>query len=502
MEYIELKSREVIHCRSEQNIKTLLYSGMVLCIWDETRHSGGMVHFPDSLGKKDEENLLKLLREFKRSGSTQKDLRLKIVGNNISETVKDTVLHTLGNFNLQAVNEEYGQENGKEIVFNSKIGSVKFRPIRDQEEYTTRFDQPEEVHVAENTVQDLQKKIKVLIVDDAKTIRIMLRKIVEKDPNCIVVGEAENPIIAKEIIESKKPDVVTLDIHMPEMDGLSFLETYLSKKNIHTIIISNLAESGSKLFYRSLELGAFDCLKKPSIRNMDSESQDIIDLIKAAYHSHKKIDSLEMKEPDIVKIRSSEILNSSLIVIGASTGGPVAINKLLARMPRNIPPIVIVQHIPKEFSKLMADRLDSETVYNVEEAKNSRILKNNCVYIAPGGIHLKLKDSKQGVMIELVDDEPYNHFKPSVDFFFHSVAKLKNKNIVSVILTGMGDDGARGLLDLKNEGCYTIAQDEGSCLVFGMPKEAIAMGAACEVTSLNNIPYTIVRAFNKIAKSA
>ena len=344
-------------------------------------------------------------------------------------------------------------------------------------------------------------KIKVLIVDDSALIRSVMREIIGSQPDMEVVGVAPDPIIARELIKQTNPDVLTLDVEMPRMDGLDFLEKLMRLRPMPVVMVSSLTERGSEITLRALELGAIDFVTKPKISiqsGMQEYADMIADKIRAASKARVKARALRAAEQGHVpgdvlpQIRNPLTSSEKLIIIGASTGGTEAIKEFLIRMPSDCPGILITQHMPEGFTRSFAQRLNNLCKISVVEAAgNERVLPGHA-YIAPGHSHLKLVRSGANYMTQLDQGPPVNRHRPSVDVLFQSAAACAGKNAVGVILTGMGKDGAQGMLEMKGAGAYNFAQDEASCVVFGMPREAIAIGAAHEVLSLQAMPGRVL----------
>ena len=337
---------------------------------------------------------------------------------------------------------------------------------------------------------------KVLIIDDSAMVRKILTQEISRDSSLKVVGSAPDPYIGRDMIVELQPDVIILDVEMPRMDGLTFLEKLMKHYPLPVIILSSLAKQGGDVALRALELGATEVLCKPSASySIGDMSHQLIDKIKAV----SCIDVKRLKEKAPITI-SKPVNNLSMIkttnqiiAIGASTGGTEALKQLLTALPANIPPIVIVQHMPQYFTKSFAERLNTMCPFEVKEAEDKELVTPGKALIAPGNYHMLLKRSGASYFVEIKNGPLVHHQRPAVDILFKSVAQYAGKNAIGVILTGMGKDGAEGLLDMKNQGAYTIAQDEASCIVFGMPKEAINMGAVMEVKPLSKIPQTLVK---------
>lgn len=334
-------------------------------------------------------------------------------------------------------------------------------------------------------------KKKILIVDDSITIQKLLKNIINQSSLMEVVAVASCPSEARKILEADAIDLVTLDIHMPEMNGIDFLKTYLKTTKVKVVMISAVSLSEGPLVLEALSNGAITYIQKPQMDNIEQCKAEIIEKIEGAFAAKQA----ENSEAAFSGFFSH---NNGLIAIGSSTGGTQALEAILTRFPAQVPPILIVQHIPAIFSKALADRLNTLCQFTVCEAEDNCEVLPNFAYIAPGGKQMSLKMKNQKYYLQINDDPPKNRFKPSVDYFFESLSLLNVKNLVGVILTGMGKDGAQGLLGLKNKGALTIAQDEKSSVVFGMPREAIRLGAATAIVSLSNIPKEIVKNFNQL----
>lgn len=342
----------------------------------------------------------------------------------------------------------------------------------------------------------MNKTIKVLIIDDSPMIRKILTRELVKDPEIEVVGNAPDPYIGRDKIFHLEPDVLLLDIEMPRMDGLTFLEKLMSHYPMPVIIVSSLAKEGCSVAMKALELGAVDILAKPeSSSEVHEISEQLIIKIKAAAKVRKfqKPDtSITKQKIDIPPMVTRP--TNKVIAIGASTGGTEAIKEVLINLPGKMPPILIVQHMPAHFTKAFADRLNGLCEMEVKEAENGDLATVGRVLIAPGNKHMVLGRINGQYFVEVKDGPMVYHQRPSVEILFQSVAEVAGLNSIGVIMTGMGQDGAKGLLEMKNAGALTIAQDEASCVVFGMPKEAIGIGAAMKVVPLEKISSTIIEA--------
>ncbi|WP_116474198.1 protein-glutamate methylesterase/protein-glutamine glutaminase [Zobellella maritima] len=328
-------------------------------------------------------------------------------------------------------------------------------------------------------------KIKVLCVDDSALIRDLLREIINGQRDMEVVAVAPDPLVARDLIKRHQPDVLTLDVEMPRMDGLDFLERLMRLRPMPVLMVSSLTRDGSDATLRALELGAVDFVPKPllGIRSGMLEYAELIaDKIRIAARSRPR-----RAHPAPSALQAPLISSEKLLIIGASTGGTEAIRNLLEPLPANSPGILIAQHMPGGFTRSFAERLDRLCRITVKEAEDGERILPGHAYIAPGDAHLRLARCGANYMVSLDWGEPVNRHRPSVDVLFRSAAKQAGRNALGVILTGMGKDGAAGLLEMRRAGARTLAQDEASCVVFGMPREAIALGAADEVVPLEQM---------------
>jgi len=340
-------------------------------------------------------------------------------------------------------------------------------------------------------------KTKVLIVDDSALIRSVMSEIVNSQPDLEVVATAPDPLVARDLIKKHNPDVLTLDVEMPKMDGLDFLEKLMRLRPMPVLMVSSLTERGSEITMRALELGAVDFVTKPKISiqtGMRDYAEMIAEKIRAAARARIAPRSVTPKvaSAPLAALRSPLISSEKLIIIGASTGGTEAIREFLMQMPSDCPGILIAQHMPEGFTSSFAKRLDALCKISVvESAGNERVLPGHA-YIAPGHSHLLLTRSGANYMTRIEQSPPVNRHRPSVDVLFRSAAQAAGKNAVGVILTGMGKDGAAGMLEMREAGAHNFAQDEASCVVFGMPREAIALGAAHEIGPLHGLPRMVL----------
>jgi len=335
--------------------------------------------------------------------------------------------------------------------------------------------------------------LKVLIVDDSALVRKVFTRELSKAADIQVIGTAHDPYIARDMIVELKPDVITLDIEMPRMDGLTFLEKLMRYYPLPVVVVSSLAKEGGEVALKAIELGAVDVVAKPSASySVGDMGPQLIQKVRAA--GCISINSLTNK-PVYTRSQNNALIKTSskVIAIGASTGGTEAIKAVLSSLPANMPPILIVQHMPPAFIKAFAARLNQFCLLEVKEAIHGESVTNGKVLISPGDKHMELRRSGASYFVEL-NSEPYVHYqRPSVEVLFESVSQYAGSNSIGVLLTGMGKDGAQGLLSMKKAGAYTIAQNEQSSVVFGMPKEAILLGGASTIAHLNDIASILVR---------
>ena len=339
-------------------------------------------------------------------------------------------------------------------------------------------------------------RIKVLIVDDSAVVRKIFSETLSREEDIEVVGTAPDPFAARDKIVQLKPDVITLDIEMPRMDGLTFLKKLMQYYPMPVIVVSSLTPKGSKTALEALENGAVEVLAKAegsySVGDMGAH---LIEKIRMAARAKvSRPFKAPASAPSFAAAHSPALAETTrkLIAVGASTGGTEAIKEVLMRMPPNIPGMVIVQHMPAQFTASFAERLDSLCPIRVREAKDGDSVLNGQALIAPGNFHMILKRSGTRYFVSIKEGPMVHHQRPAVDVLFNSVAKVAGSNAIGVILTGMGADGAQGMREMKQAGAKTIAQDEGSCVVFGMPKEAIKLGSVDRVVPLDRISQEII----------
>ncbi|UCV09362.1 protein-glutamate methylesterase/protein-glutamine glutaminase [Dechloromonas denitrificans] len=357
----------------------------------------------------------------------------------------------------------------------------------------------------------MSNKIKVMIVDDSALVRQVVTQAISKDPTIEVIATAQDPVYALEKMKARWPDVLVLDIEMPRMDGLTFLKKIMAEHPTPVIICSSLAERGAQVSMEALAAGAVCIITKPKMdlkSFLQDSTNDILSAIKAAARANigaLRRQTMHPSTPGIPpRIPVEAVLPSShrgatmysttdkLVAIGTSTGGTQALEAVLTRLPAVCTGIVIVQHMPEKFTAMFASRLNGLCQLEVCEARDGDRVRSGLALIAPGGRHMMVKRSGAQYYVEVKDGPLVNRHKPSVDVLFRSVAQVAGKNALGIIMTGMGDDGARGLKEMRESGASTIAEDESTCVVFGMPKEAIKLDAADRIIPLDQIPHEII----------
>ena len=347
------------------------------------------------------------------------------------------------------------------------------------------------------------QKIKVMIVDDSAVVRQVLSAVLETDAAIEVIGVAADPVFAMEKMERAWPDVLVLDVEMPRMDGITFLRKIMARRPTPVVICSTLTEKGAETTLQALAAGAVSIVTKPKSgmkTYLQDAGDDLVHAIKAAARANLKClapapaarPGAAVPEPALpAKITAMARTTDAVVAIGTSTGGTQALELVLAALPRVCPGIVIVQHMPEKFTEAFARRLDSLCRIEVAEARNGERVLPGRALIAPGGRHMQLVRSGAQYHVEVLDGPPVSRHRPSVDVLFRSTARYAGANALGIIMTGMGSDGARGLKEMRDAGAHTIAQDEASCVVYGMPKEAVRMGAAESIIPLSEIAAAI-----------
>lgn len=356
-----------------------------------------------------------------------------------------------------------------------------------------------------NSTRSPASQIKVLVVDDSAVVRNVLTEILHSASGIDVIGAVADPIFAMKRMEQAWPDVIVLDIEMPRMDGLTFLRKIMTERPTPVVICSTLTEKGADTTFQAMNAGAVSIITKPKLglKNfLEDSSNDVVDAVRAAASARiqnvksfrHSAEAVEQVTPASQRKASSSLLSTTqkFVAIGTSTGGTQALERIFMALPSVCPGIVVVQHMPEKFTAMFAQRLNTLCRIEVREAKTGDRVLPGLALIAPGGRHMTILKSGAHYTVKIMDGPPVNRHKPSVDVLFRSVAGCAGKNAAGFILTGMGDDGARGLKVMRDAGSYTVAQDESSCVVFGMPKEAIALGAAESVIPLAEMANEII----------
>jgi two-component system chemotaxis response regulator CheB len=348
------------------------------------------------------------------------------------------------------------------------------------------------------------KIIKVIVIDDSALMRGILSDVINKQRDMKVVAVASDPLVARQQIKSLNPDVLTLDVEMPRMDGLAFLEKLMQLRPMPVLMVSSLTEKGSDITLRALELGAVDFITKPKVeleKGMREYASLIAEKIRIAARArvnnlvrptHFSVGKKLTADAVLPVLQKPHLSTEKIIAIGASTGGTEALKEVLVNLPPDTPGILITQHMPEAFTRAFAQRLNGICRISVKEAEHGERILPGHAYVAPGNQHLLLARSGANYMVHLSDGPPVNRHRPSVDVLFRSMANLAGANALGVILTGMGADGAEGMLEMHRAGAHTIAQDERTCVVFGMPKEAIERGGVDDILPLHDIAHRIL----------
>lgn len=502
-----LKAGDVKLAKKGWYLETTLGSCIAVMIFDKRLKIGGMNHFvlPTSEQAVDDSDryrygdaaMIALLKKFKRAGSDPRDLVVKVAGgaamgsemnaaNSVGRENYKCARQILRKFGLEIESSAVGGFAGRRIRFDTGTGKILIQTTKGKM---------------------TGKVLRVLIVDDSKTTRVLLRKMIESDDNLVVAGEANDPVEAMKIIESEPIDVITLDVNMPKMDGITYLRDHFKHNKIPTVLVNEYDGGNVNQVFEAMSFGAVEHFSKSSMVNPEDAAPELQDKIKAAFVARVKDDqnSRRISKRSQLSISSHEA-QKYIIAIGASTGGTEAVSEIIAALPDYMPPIVTVIHIPPIFSHAYAERLDSITNLKVSEVQGQEVLEPGHVYVGQGGKHVKAIDHGGKIRLKLTDDPIMSGFRPSVDYLFQSLAQIKSKRIVAVILTGMGRDGAKHMKTLHDKAHYTIAQDEKSCVVYGMPREAVEAGGVTDVLPLNKIPDAICNAIqgqtSKFKKSA
>lgn len=461
---------------------------VAVCVYDHQLGCGGMA-VCSVIGAR--QILADLFKAFKGHGSLRTHLTVKVAGGgeigqkSSVEAQVDAFCRDLG---IPVKSRSTGGAFGRSIRLDTRNGEmlVKKNTDRPNSEQPTADSAAASVHV-----DGRAKKIRVLIVDDSPVIRSLFRKALGSEPDIDIFGLASDPMAAEKLMTVDVPDVITLDMQMPGMDGLTYIETHLAARKIPIIVVTGAGPSDGDLAFKALDAGALDFVEKPSAENMASFCRELAEKVRTASQINKA--KLTGSRSCIVKARPKQKVETDrVIVIGSSTGGTAALTNILTALGEEIPPILIVQHIPPVFSRLFAERLNSLVPFEVREASHHDQVLPGRVLIAPGGRQMKIKYFDKKLVVAVTDDPPVNKHAPSVDYLFDSVAEVLGGKAVAAILTGMGKDGAQGMLKLRQRGCPTIAQDEATSVVYGMPREAARVGAVDHILPLQDIPDFIV----------
>ena len=363
----------------------------------------------------------------------------------------------------------------------------------------------------------MANKIKVLIVDDSALVRQVVAQALASDPGIEVIGAASDPLFALQKMQSQWPDVLVIDIEMPRMDGITFLKKIMAERPTPVVVCSSLAEKGAQATFEALSAGAISIITKPKLglkSFLEDSSNDIVQAVRSAARANMRAvrQNATAASWPAPKLTADAMLSAAdnralvkttdqVVAIGTSTGGTQALEAVLTKLPATSLGILIVQHMPEKFTAMFAERLNGLCQIEVREARNGDRIIPGLALIAPGGRHMMLKRSGAQYVVEVADGPVVNRHKPSVDVLFRSVARFAGANALGIIMTGMGDDGARGMKEMHDTGARTIAQDEASCVVFGMPKEAIKLDAVDQVVALDQIPQAII-GFSKAGASS
>jgi len=517
---------KVIHVRSAEMgfsdqqavlFATVVGTGVTVCLWDKETKRGGMCHYSLPVANADSntayiakdygsEAIVALIRKFKQCGSQLQNIQARVLGGGdlqYGESMSDLqigrsnvaiAMCTLAEFDILVLGQSVGGAIGRQVQFNAVSGEVCFKAIhRDDFSDSLLRQQPAQHQVAK------KRQIKVLVIDPSIRMRNLLQAAIEQDDDLTVIAQASNIKAARAVIESQAVDVITLDLDSGDPQWLELIDSYMQSYQTPMLIITSLQQHGLEVVFKALSLGVFGYIDKSSLIEVQAK-------LKAAHQSKEYLQqtlSLAREQQGEQKSFTVPYQNSALVLLGASTGGVDALEVVLRQLPAATPPICIVQHIPQDYSGLLAKRLNEVCAVTVCEAADGVEVLNDHVYIAKGGRHLKVVQlGAKKLVLRLTDEEPNNGFKPSIDVLFESAKKVEGWNRVAVVLTGMGCDGAQGLLELKRHGVFTIVQNEASSVVYGMAKVATEMGAVCRTTSITGISTAIIEALDSGAKQS
>lgn len=487
-------------------VDTILGSCVSVCIFSVHKKVGGIIHYalPDrSYASETQRNELhfgdlaihSLVQKIRSLlGDSKTPLQAKIVGGgrvidhiHHSDSIGDLNIQvaekTLATLNIPVIGKNVGGDHGRKIYFYTDSGRLRVSALENHRTRAKSLPRP----------PVFLTKTKVFVVDDSKTIREMLSKILS-GPEMEVIGTAANPVEAEPLILKLKPDVITLDISMPLMDGVTFLERFLPKNSYPVVMISSISMEESNLVLRALEIGAVDYIQKPTFSDLQTQAEVIREkvLMASKIKVQRKAIAPETSKKTFAKTPSSHD-GSKIFFFGASTGGTEALKEVLVRLPADIPPILVVQHIPPVFSTAFANRLNELCPFEVKEAQDGDLVLPGRVLIAPGDYQMELQKKAGQFSVRVFAGEKTNRHRPSVDVLFNSAADLVGPNAIGLILTGMGEDGAKGLLKMRQAGARTLTQDESTCVVYGMPKAAVEIGASEEAHPLTKIPDILIK---------
>lgn len=440
-----------------------------------------------------------ILKKMKQVGATPKRIEVLVCGSE-GESFVLNVTKMLSRFGIEQIKtkETSVMSHNQDIVLDLDTKNFRYRLLTSDKLAKSPI-KGEREGLKDENVKSLKKSrvMKVLIVDDSVPIQKILQTMLKKDPSIEIVGVASNPLEAEELRLKHQPDIMTLDIHMPQKDGVTYLGEVMATDPMPVIMISDLNKNEASPVMRALELGAFDYIQKPSAKNLQDLSESLIAAVQAAFASRERIvkrfqrkkTSTKLRRTSEQNARSNGYANCPLMVIGSSTGGTEVIREMVPQIPSDVPPILVVQHMPEVFTAKFAESLNAIGSIRVIEATHNLSIERGTMYIAPGGRQMRLVRTKTDLLqIQLTDDPPMNRFKPSVDYLFQSIAELDLcRKTRAAILTGMGEDGARGMLKMHQAGAYTVAQNEDSCVVFGMPKAAIEFNSVDEVGDIDGV---------------
>lgn len=525
-EVVHLNIGELVIAGADHTVSTILGSCVSVCLFSKEKALGGIIHFalPTAPANLDPEDPAALrygdtaMRALFQAlvdelGGRKGDLVAKVVGGASGLSDAQHVVgpenirmaeKVLAEYGVPVVGRDVGGGVGRKVVFHPGTGRLRVAALDAPAEPPKRAVPAERSALGDARVVVERKpaKRRVLVIDDSKTIRDLLTRILGETTDLEVVGVAENPLVAEKMLDKLKPDVLTLDVHMPEMDGLTFLEKLLPRHPIPVVMITSISREEGDTILRAMELGAIDYIQKPNIQEIKTMTPLIQEKVREASFARVCAPLRQSNSQTALTRSTTGGLDQGLVLaIGASTGGTEAIREVLTRLPADIPPIVIVQHIPPVFSTAFAQRLDSLCAFEVKEASDGDVLRPGLALIAPGGRQMAIVGSAGRYKVNVNDDPPMSRHKPSVDYLFQSVARQVGARAVGVILTGMGNDGAKGLLQMREKGARTLAQDEASSVVYGMPKSAFEAGAVESVHSLHKIPEAILKNLKRRASA-